>query len=152
MLPPRQHVQTFLKDGPFPASFSLLLSFLLYNFADVWFWTADDWCRKRPHYQLSPYHCPTRAYIIQGMFSTDNWETLWLVFQPLISMQTGSFIGALQPNGTNYWSLLPAPCPTRQISTHTYLVCFRWLRNSLAWFDFPREGFFGFKSLKASSR
>ena len=53
----------FLKDGrPFLVSFSLLLSFLLYNwwknFANVWIRTADLWCQKRPLHQLSLNRCP----------------------------------------------------------------------------------------------
>ena len=28
------------------------------KFADVWIWTADLWCWKRPLYQLSHNHCP----------------------------------------------------------------------------------------------
>ena len=44
-------LHTVLNDRPFPASFDLFWSFLLYNrsnFADVWIRTEDLWCQKRP--------------------------------------------------------------------------------------------------------
>ena len=51
-------------------SFSLFLSFLFkctigrYDFANVWIWTADLRCQKRPLYQLSHYHCPLNSVVI----------------------------------------------------------------------------------------
>ena len=54
----------FLKNGPFPASFSFFSSFQytvdskqMFNisliFADDWIWTTDLWYQKRPLYQTN---------------------------------------------------------------------------------------------------
>ena len=59
-------VQLFLKNGPFPASFSLFSSFHYLwqlsmfnkNFVDDRIRTADLWFRTQLLYQLSHKHCP----------------------------------------------------------------------------------------------
>ena len=56
----------FIKNGPFPASFSWFLSFQYswqwvnkcWNFAHDWIRTADLLCPNTPYYQLKRSHCP----------------------------------------------------------------------------------------------
>ena len=69
---------SFLKNGPFPASFSFIFVFSLQltvnvkyiNFADDWIQTSDLWSRKRPLYQLSRKHC---LYVQDSLRWDFNW-------------------------------------------------------------------------------
>ena len=73
------------------------------SFANVWIWTSDLWCRRRPLYQLSSNHCPP---ILTWLYFFSFFLCLLFLFLLLSLQPTWSFLKFDVPPTLNYSNMI----------------------------------------------